>query len=110
MTDEYFEYINNLQHQEDDARHQKEQVYIQMRTAYDNLKRDNTQQNRQIAELQKRIQETEMKANLLSQENAKLKENAARKQNELEKALAQLAELRSLSHPKACKARTYRYA
>ena len=92
MTEEYFEYIDKLQHQEEDARHQKEQVYIQMRTAYDNLKRDNTQQNRLIAELQKRIQETEMRANRLSQENVKLKDNIARKQIELDEALAQLAE------------------
>ena len=92
MAEEYFVYIDKLQHQEEEARRQKEQVYIQMRTAYENLKKDNTQQNRLIVELQKRIQEAEMNANLLSQENLKLKDNAARMQIELEKALTQLAE------------------
>ena len=63
-----------------------------MQTAYENLKRDNAQQNRQIIEMQKHIQEAEMKANLLSQENMTLKENISRQQIKLNNALAQLAE------------------
>ena len=74
MTDEYFVHIEKLQRQEEDARRQKEQIYVQMQTAYENLKRDNAQQNRQIIEMQKHIQEAEMKANLLSQENMTLKD------------------------------------
>ncbi len=92
MTEEYFVYLDELQHQEEETRHRKEQVYIQMRTAYENLKKDNSLQNQQIVELQKRVQDAEIEANLLIKENAKLKDNAARKQIELEKALAQLAE------------------
>lgn len=92
MTDEYFVHIKKLQRQEEDARRQKEQIYVQMRTAYENLKRDNAQQNRKIIEMQKHIQETEMKANLLSQENMTLKENISRQQIKLNNALAQLAE------------------
>ena len=63
-----------------------------MQTAYENLKRDNAQQNRQIIEMQKHIQEAEMKANLLSQENMTLKEHISRQQIKLNNALAQLAE------------------
>ena len=92
MTDEYFVHIEKLQRQEEDARRQKEQIYVQMQTAYENLKRDNAQQNRQIIEMQKHIQEAEMKANLLSQENMTLKENISRQQIKLNNALAQLAE------------------
>ena len=92
MTDEYFVHIEKLQRQEEDARKQKEQIYVQMQTAYENLKRDNAQQNRQIIEMQKHIQEAEMKANLLSQENMTLKENISRQQIKLNNALAQLAE------------------
>lgn len=92
MTDEYFVHIEKLQRQEEDARKQKEQIYVQMQIAYENLKRDNSQQNRKIIEMQKNIQEAEMKANLLSQENMKLKDNIARQQIELNKTLAQLAE------------------
>lgn len=44
MTDEYFVHIEKLQRQEEDARRQKEQIYVQMQTAYENLKRDNAQQ------------------------------------------------------------------
>ena len=50
MTEEYFVYLDELQHQEEETRHRKEQVYIQMRTAYENLKKDNSQQNQQIVE------------------------------------------------------------
>lgn len=92
MTDEYFVHIEKLQRQEEDARKQKEQIYVQMQIAYENLKRDNSQQNRKIIEMQKNIQEAEMKANLLSLENMKLKDNIARQQIELNKTLAQLAE------------------
>ena len=92
MTDEYFVHIEKLQRQEEDARRQKEQIYVQMQTAYENLKRDNAQQNRQIIEMQKHIQEAEMKANLLSQENMTLKEHISRQQIKLNNALAQLAE------------------
>ncbi len=92
MTDEYFLHIVSLQQQEDNVRRQKEQLYVQMQKAYDNLKRDNAQQNRRIIEMQKHIQEAEMKSNFLSQENMKLKDTISRQQIELNKALAQLEE------------------
>lgn len=66
MTDQYFLHIKKLQQQEEYVRRQKEQMYAQMQTAYENLKRDNVHQNRKIIEMQKTIQEAEMKANLLS--------------------------------------------
>lgn len=92
MTDEYFVHIEKLQRQEEEARRQKEQIYVQMQTAYENLKRDNAQQNRMIIEMQNHIQDAEMKVNLLSRENMKLRDYISRQKIELEKSKAQLAE------------------
>ena len=92
MTEEYFKYMDKLKLREAEARMQREQMYSQMHDAYDNLKMDNAQQQRQIVELREKLQKSEQKRYLILQDNKRLKETIHRKQTELNEALAHIAE------------------
>lgn len=84
MTKEYFEYLEELQRKETEARLQREKMYSQMQAEYINLKRDNINQNKEISELQNKNKVADLRANLFEQENIKLKAIIAQLRNELE--------------------------